>query len=376
MLLVCPSPFPLPFGNQKFVSYICDSVLLLFFKGVWNLFIIPWHHKINSIQFSSVAQTCPTLCDPMNLSTPGLPVHHQLPELTQTHVNRVGDAIQPSHPLPSPSPPAPISPSNRVFSSESTLCMRWPKYWSFSFNISPSNEHPGLISFGMDWLDLLAVQGTLKGLLQHHDSRASIFRRSAFFTVQLSYPYMTTGKTIALTRQTFVGKVMSLLSNMLSRLVITFLPRSKCLLISWLQSPSAVILEPQKIVWHCFHCFPIYLPWSDGTRRHAHQTPTRAYCLQQTVQTIVHFAIERILNLFLKSLSALLPQLFPKLARIFCCTQIVFLLLIPLPRLHPKEEGSDVEIIAFNGEKDGWRVGSSPFILQPMLTTCQALFHT
>ena len=107
MRLVCPSPFPLPFGNQKFVSYICDSVLLLFFKGVWNLFIIPWHHKINSIQFSSVAQTCPTLCDPMNLSTPGLPVHHQLPELTQTHVNRVGDAIQPSHPLPSPSPPAP-----------------------------------------------------------------------------------------------------------------------------------------------------------------------------------------------------------------------------------------------------------------------------
>ena len=163
---------------------------------------------------------------------------------------------------------------------------------------------------------------------------------------------------------------------MLSRLVITFLPRSKCLLISWLQSPSAVILEPQKIVWHCFHCFPIYLPWSDGTRHHAHQTPTRAYCLQQTVQTIVHFAIERILNLFLKSLSALLPQLFPKLARIFCCTQIVFLLLIPLPRLHPKEEGSNVEIIAFNGEKDGWRVGSSPFILQPMLTTCQALFHT
>ena len=107
MRLVCPSPFPLPFGNQKFVSYICDSVLLLFFKGVWNLFIIPWHHKINSIQFSSVAQTCPTLCDPMNLSTPGLPVHHQLPELTQTHVNQVGDAIQPSHPLPSPSPPAP-----------------------------------------------------------------------------------------------------------------------------------------------------------------------------------------------------------------------------------------------------------------------------
>ena len=138
-----------------------------------------------------------------------------------------------------------IPPSIRVFSSESTLHMRWPKYWSLSFNISPSNEHPGLISFRMHWLDLLAVQGTLKSLLQHHSSKASILQRSAFF--QLSHPYMTTGKTIALTRQTFVGKVMSLLLNMLSRLVITFLPRSKHLLISWLQSPSAVILEPQKI---------------------------------------------------------------------------------------------------------------------------------
>ena len=124
--------------------------------------------------------------------------------------------------------------------------MRWPKYWSFSFRISPSNEHPGLISFRMDWLDLLAVQGTLKSLLQHHSSKASILRRSAFFTVQLSHPYMTTGKTIALTRQTFVGKVMSLLLNTLSKLIITFLPRSNHLLISWLQSPSAVILEPQK----------------------------------------------------------------------------------------------------------------------------------
>ena len=125
--------------------------------------------------------------------------------------------------------------------------MRWPKYWSFSFSISPSNEHPGLISFRMDWLDLLAVQGTLKGLLQHHSSKASILQCSAFFTVQLSHPYMTTGKTIALTRRTFVGKVISLLLNILSRLVITFLPRSKRLLISWLQSPSAVILEPKKI---------------------------------------------------------------------------------------------------------------------------------
>src|SRR5574340_514921 len=141
----------------------------------------------------------------------------------------------------------PIPPSIRVFSNESALHIRWPKYWSFSFNISPSNEYPGLISLRMDWLDLLAVQGTLKSLLQHHSSKASILQHSAFFTVQRSHPYMTTGKTIALTRQTFVGKVTSLLLNMLSRLVITFLPRSKHLLISWLQSPSAVILEPPKI---------------------------------------------------------------------------------------------------------------------------------
>ena len=141
----------------------------------------------------------------------------------------------------------PIPPTIRVFSNESTLCMRWPKYWSFSFSISPSNEHPGLISLKMDWLDLLAVQGTLKSLLQHHSSKASILQLSAFFTVQLSHPYMTTGKTIVLTRWTFVGKVMFLLFSMLSRWVITFLPRSKRLLISWLQSPSVMILEPQKI---------------------------------------------------------------------------------------------------------------------------------
>ena len=140
-----------------------------------------------------------------------------------------------------------IFPSNRVFSNESALCIRWPRYWNFSFNISPSNEYWGLISFRMDWLDLLAVQGTLKSVLQHHSSKASNLRHSAFFTVQLSHPYMTTGKTTALTRQTFVGRVVSLLFNMLSRLVIAFLPRNKCLLISWLQSPSAVILEPPKI---------------------------------------------------------------------------------------------------------------------------------
>ena len=153
-----------------------------------------------------------------------------------------------------------IPPSIRVFSNESTLRMRWPKCWSFSFSIIPYKEIPGPISFRMDWLDLLAVQRTLKSLLQHHSSKASNLRHSAFFTVQLSHPYMTTGKTIALTRWTLVGKVMSLLLNILSRLVITFLPRSKCLLISWLQSPSAVILEPPKIKSDTFHCFPIYFP--------------------------------------------------------------------------------------------------------------------
>ena len=162
-----------------------------------------------SVQFSSVAQLCPTLCDPMNRSTPGLLLHHQLPESTQTRIHWVGDAIhhlilcRPLLHLPS------IFPSIRVFSDESALRMRWPKYWSFSFNISPSNEYPGLISFTMDWLDLLAVQGTVKSLLQHHNSKASVLRHSAFFTVQLSHPYMTTGKTISLTRRTFVGKVMS-----------------------------------------------------------------------------------------------------------------------------------------------------------------------
>ena len=162
-----------------------------------------------------------------------------------------------------------IFPSIRVFSNESALLIRWPKYWTYSFNISPSNEYSGLISFRMDWLDPLAIQGTLKSLLQYHGSKASVLQCSAVFTVQLSHPYMTTGKAIALTRRIFVGKVMSLLFNMLSRLVITFLPRSKRLLISWLQSLSAVILEPpQNKVWHCFHCFPIYFPWSNGTRCH------------------------------------------------------------------------------------------------------------
>ena len=154
-----------------------------------------------------------------------------------------------------------IFPSIRAFSSESVLHVRWPKDWSFSFNISPSNEHPGLISFKMDWLDLVAVRGTLKSLLQHHSSKASILQCSAYFIVQLSHPYMTTGKTIALSRWTFVDKVMSLLFNMLSRLVMTFLPWIKCLLISWLQSPSASDFgAPKNKVSDCFHCFPICLP--------------------------------------------------------------------------------------------------------------------
>ena len=194
----------------------------------------------------------------MNRSTPGLPVHHQLPESTQTHVHWVHDAIQPSHPLSSPSPPslnlsqhrglfkwvssphqvAKVGQSIRVLASTSVPPMNTQDW-------SPSR---------MNWLDLLAVQGTLKSLLQHHSSKASILLCSAFFLVQLSHLYMTTGKTIALTRWTFVGQVMSLLFNMLSRLVITFLPRSKRPLISWLQSPSTVILEPRKIVSHCFHC--------------------------------------------------------------------------------------------------------------------------
>ena len=159
-----------------------------------------------------------------------------------------------------------VFPSIRVFSNESVLHIKWPKYWSLNFSISPSNEYSGLISFWIDWLDLLAVQGTLESLLQHHSSKASILWCSAFLMVQLSHPYMTTGKTIALT---FVSKIMSLLFNMLSKFVIAFLPRSNLLLISWLQSPSAVILRPPKNkVYHYFHCFPIYLLWTDGTGCH------------------------------------------------------------------------------------------------------------
>ena len=164
--------------------------------------------------------------------------------------------------------PPSIFPNIRVFSNETVLPNRWPNYWSFSFSISPFNEYWGLISFRINRFDLLEVQGTLKSLLQHHSSKASILWHSAFFMVQLSHPYKTTGKTIALTRWTFVSQETSLLFNMLSRLVIVFLPRSKHHLISWLQSPSAVILEPKSIVCHCFHCFPFYLTWSDETRCH------------------------------------------------------------------------------------------------------------
>ena len=204
----------------------------------------------------------------MDCSTPGLPVLHYLLEFAQTHVHWVGDAIQPSHPLSPLLLLPPVFPSIRVFSNESGLCIRWPGYWSFSFRISPSNEYSGLISFRIDWFDLLAVQGILGSLLQHHTPKASVLQRSAFFMVQLSHPYMTYGKTIALTIQTFVRKVISLLINMLSMFVIAFFPRSNHLLTSWLQSPSAVILEPKKIKFLTASTFPpsicheVMGPWS------------------------------------------------------------------------------------------------------------------
>ena len=205
----------------------------------------------------------------MDRSTPGLPVHHQIPEFTQTHVYRVGDVIQPSHPLSSPSPPAPNPSQHQSLFQWVNSSREVAKVLEFQLQHHSLQRIPRADLLQNGWLDLLAVQGTLKSLLQHHSSKASILWRSPFFIVQLSHPYMTTGKTITLTRQTFVGKVTSLLFNMLSRLVITFLPRSKRLLISWLQSPSAVILEPKKNkVWHCFYGFTIYFPWSDGTRCH------------------------------------------------------------------------------------------------------------
>ena len=203
----------------------------------------------------------------MDCSMLGFPVFHYLLEFAQTHVHLVSDAIQPSHPV--------LPPSSLAFSlSQHQGLFQWvafshqvTKYWSFNFSISSSNEYSWLISFRIDWFDLLNVQGTLKSPLQHHSSQSWIIQHSAFFMVQLSHPYMTTGKTIAWTTQTFVGKVISLCFNMPSRFVKLFF-QGTSVLISWLQSPSAVILEPKQIVFHCFHCFPIYLPWSDGTRCH------------------------------------------------------------------------------------------------------------
>ena len=199
----------------------------------------------------------------MGYSMPGFPVLHHLPELAQTHVHWVSDAIQPPHPLS----PLLLLPSvvPRVFSSELALCIRGPRYWSFSFSISPSSEYSGLISFRVDSFDLLAVQGTLESLLQHHKSKASILWDSAFFMVQLSHLYRTTEKTIALIICSFVSKVTSLLFNTLSRFVTAFLPRSKCLLILWLQSPSSDFGNQENKICHCFHFYPICLPRNDGT---------------------------------------------------------------------------------------------------------------
>ena len=228
MLLICHCPWPRTHGTHAAqlhsTSHQAQHPLLQ--KWAWrenhcfclsrvSLPLLTYKFS-KAYPFISAAQSCPTLCDPMYRSTPGLPVHHQLLKFTQIPVHWVGDAIQPSHPLSSTSLPALIFPSIRVFSNKSALSIRWPKYWSFSFNISLTNERPGLISFRMDWLDLLAVRGTLKSLLQHHSSKAPILQCSVFFIVQLSHPYMTTGKTIALNRWTFVDKVMSLLFNMLS----------------------------------------------------------------------------------------------------------------------------------------------------------------
>ena len=211
--------------DRNFISYVsCISRQVFFYHQYHNG---STHFGGDSVQFSLVTQSCPTLCDPMDCRMPGFPVHYQLLEPAQTHVHRVGDAsyhlILYSPLLLQPS----IFPSIRVFSSESVLCITWPEYWHINFSISTSSEYSGLISFRMDWLDLFEVQGAFKSLLQHHRLKASILQCSAFLIVQLSHPYMTTGKTIAWTRQTFVGKVMSLLFNMLSRLIIVFLPRSK-----------------------------------------------------------------------------------------------------------------------------------------------------
>ena len=243
-----------------------DVNLIFKWLHLLSLLIIQFHHVG---QFSSVSQSCPTLGDPMDCRMPGLPIHYQLLEFTHIHVHWVSDAIPPSHSLSSYSPPTFNLSQHQGLSQWVSSSHQVAKVLYLQLQHQFFQWISGLISFRMDWLNLLAVQGTLKSLLQHHSSKTSILHCSAFFIVQLSHPYMTTGKTIALTRRTFVGKVMSLLFNMLSWLVITFLPRSKCLLISWLQSPSAVIFgAPPNKVSHYIHCFPMYLPLSDGTGCH------------------------------------------------------------------------------------------------------------
>ena len=224
----------------------------------------------SSSSLQSLSHVWLFVCDPMDCSTPGLPVHHQLPEFNQTYVHWVGDAIQPSHPLLSPPPAFNLSQHQGLFQWVSSSNQLAYRSRSFSFSINPSNEYSGLIVFRMNWMNLLAVQGTLKSHLQRHSSKASILQHSAFFMIQLSCPCMTTGKTIALIRWNFVGKETSLLFNMLIRLVITFLPERKRLLHSRLKSASAVIVEPHlpNKVCHCFHCFPFNFPWSAGTWCH------------------------------------------------------------------------------------------------------------
>ena len=276
-----------------------DPAYLLFGSGfIWILLLLcgslckrRWYWKLKAVfrllldlsvveghlQFSSVAQSFPTLW-PHGLQHARLPCpspnsgacSNSCPSSQWCHPTISSSVISFSS-YPQSFPASGSFPKSQFFefSNESVLCIRWPKYWSLSFSICPSNEYSELISFRIDWFDLLEVQGTLKSLLEPHSSKVIILWHSGFFIVQLSCPYMTTGKTIALTIQTFVRKIMSLLFNTLPRLVIAFLPRSKCLLISWLQSLSAVILEPKKIkVYHCFHCFSIYFPWSDGTKCH------------------------------------------------------------------------------------------------------------
>ena len=236
--------------------------------------------QFSSVQFISVAQSCPTLCDPMDHSTPGLPVHHQLPEFTQTHVHWVSDAIQPSHPLSLPSPSALNFPSIRVFSKESALHITWPKYWSFSFSISPSNEYSGLISFRIDWFDLLALQGTLKSSLAPQFESINSLALSLLYGPTLTSVHDYWKNHSFWLHESWSAKwclcfiflffyfLMSLLLNTLSRFVIALLPRSKHLLISRLQSLHSDFGAQENKVRHCFHCFPICLPWSDGTRCH------------------------------------------------------------------------------------------------------------